>query len=541
MKKLSIVTAVHNQIEYNKLFLESLEKYTFHQYGLIVVDNASTDGSAGLFVSHGAIVLTNASNRCYGCAQNQGLAKAQGRYVAFLNNDIYLSRHWDKVLIERAEEYGLDVVSPCGCETLEEPSAIKRSMRKWKHISAIQRARAAVGKKYLSHDLLRSVRRMYGDWDEFTARRAKEFSHFLYPGISGFALVARRDLFDRIGPWNTRVTAADFDILLRCVKAQHAGEPVRQPMIAGEVFVHHFVRATTRSVRAPYACTHPTVAIEKAYAPADMGFSRIPSISLIIAVYNKPDFLEKVLISLQKQTFKDFEVVIADDGSGPEIRDVIQKFHSRFLYPVQHVWQENRGFRKTAIANKAVVSSRGSYLVFIDGDCVLHNRFLEDHFRCRKAGTVLSGRRVMLDEELTARLTGTDVETGRIERPSFWLGHADGTSGKHGFRLPAVSAVEDRWRGARGRQYCILGSNFSLFKGDYYRVNGYEEAITGRGLEDNNLSNRLKNAGIRIRTVARRAVQYHLFHFSEPVPHDAGMIRHYGQPEHYWAEKGIIQ
>jgi hypothetical protein len=234
-------------------------------------------------------------------------------------------------------------------------------------------------------------------------------------------------------------------------------------------------------------------------------------------------------------------VVLADDGSGPEIGEMIQKQQSGFLYPVQHVWQENRGFRKTVIANRAVVRSRGGYLVFVDGDCVLHHRFLEDHFHCRKAGTVLSGRRVMLDEALTARLTGADVATRRIERPSFWLGHAGGTSGKHGIRLPAVSAVEDTWRCARGRQYCILGSNFSLFKGDYYRVNGYEEAITGRGLEDNNLSNRLKRAGVRIRTVARRAVQYHLFHFSEPVPHDADMIRRYGRPEHYWAEKGIVK
>jgi glycosyltransferase involved in cell wall biosynthesis len=541
MKMLSIITAVRNQIEYNRLFLEALEKYTFHPYELIVVDNASDDGSAGLFASHGAVVLTNDSNRCYGCSQNQGLAKARGRYVAFLNNDIYLSRNWDKVLIERAGEYGLDMISPCGCETLEDPAAIRRSMRKWKRISTLQRAAAAAGKKFVSTDLFRSVRRMYGDWDEFCARRAQAFSYFLYPGISGFALMARRDLFDRIGPWNTQVTAADFDIFLRCVKAQSAGEPVRQPMIAGEVFVHHFVRTTTRSVRVPYACTHPTISIDKAYAPAELGFSKIPSISLIIAVYQRPEFLEKIFISLKNQTFKDFETVIADDGSGQEIRTVIQKYQSGFLYPVQHVWQENRGFRKTVIANRAVVQSRSGYLAFIDGDSILHHRFLEDHFRCRKAGTVLSGRRVMLDEELTAKVTSGDVESRRIERPSFWLGHAGGTSGKHGFRLPAVSAVEDQWRGARDRHYCILGSNFSLFKGDYYRVNGYEEAIIGRGLEDNNLSNRLKRAGVRIRTVARRALQYHLFHPSAAVPHSKETVRQWGAPEDFWAKKGILQ
>jgi glycosyltransferase involved in cell wall biosynthesis len=539
VRKLSVITAVHNQIEHNRLFLESLEKYTYHPYELIAIDNASSDGSGDLFRAHGGRVVRNETNRCYGCSQNQGLAESSGEYVAFLNNDICLSRDWDKVLIERAGEYGLDVISACGCETLEEPSVISRYMRKWKRISALQRARAATGKKYLAEDLMGNILRMYGDWDAFAAQRAKSFSHFMYPGISGFALVARRDLFDRMGPWNQRVTAADFDILLRCVKAQVEGAPVRQPMICGEVFVHHFVRATTRSVRTPYACTHPTVPLEEAYPAADLAYARIPSLSIIVAVYNRPDALEKVLASLRNQTFGDFEVVIADDGSGPEVEAVIRKFAPCLPYPPQHVRQENKGFRKTIIANASVVRSRAAYLVFVDGDCILHRRFLEDHFRCRKAGTVLSGRRVMLDEEFTGRLTLADVETGRIERPSFWLGHAQGTSGKHGFRLPAVSLAEDYWRRARASNYCILGSNFSLFKGDYYRVNGYEEAITGRGLEDNNLSNRLKRAGIRIRTIARRAVQYHLYHLSAAVPHSKETIERWGKPEDFRAVQGL--
>jgi glycosyltransferase involved in cell wall biosynthesis len=541
MKMLSIITAVHNQIEYNKLFLEALEKYTFYPYELIIVDNASTDGSKELFASHGATVLTNASNRCYGCSQNQGLAEATGEFVAFLNNDIYLSRHWDKILIKRAREYNLDVISPCGCETLEEQSSIRRYMRKWKRISMLLRVGASAGRKYSSKDLCGAVNRMYGNWDEFTERRAKSFSHFMYPGISGFALVARRNLFDRIGLWSTRVTAADFDILLRCVKANHEGKPISQPLIAAEVFVHHFVRTTTRTVRTPYACTHPTIPIDKAYEAPDLAFMRIPSLSLIIAVHNKPEFLEKIFASLQNQTFKDFEVVIADDGSGPEIRAVLEKFQTKFSYPIRHVWQENIGFRKTAIANKAVRYSRSGYLVFVDGDCILHHRFLEDHFRSRKAGTVLSGRRVMLDEEATSKLTNADVASRRIEQPTFWLGHAHGTTGKHGFRLPVVSEVEDRWRAARLKHYCILGSNFSLFKGDYYRVNGYEEAISGRGLEDNNLSNRLKRAGVRIRTIARRAVQYHLFHSAAAIPHSKETVDIWGMPKDFWATKGIMQ
>ena len=105
--------------------------------------------------------------------------------------------------------------------------------------------------------------------------------------------------------------------------------------------------------------------------------------SVIVAVYNMPDFLEKVFLSLQNQTLKDFEIVIADDGSGPAIREVSIPSLS-FSFPIRHVWHEDKGFRKTVIANKAIVEASAPYLVFIDGDCVLHHRFLESHFRHRK-------------------------------------------------------------------------------------------------------------------------------------------------------------
>jgi hypothetical protein len=189
------------------------------------------------------------------------------------------------------------------------------------------------------------------------------------------------------------------------------------------------------------------------------------------------------------------------------------------------------------IANRAAVRSRSDYLCFIDGDCILHHRFLEDHFTTRKIGTVLSGRRVMLDETISASLTIQDIRTRRVEKPPFWLGHTQKSSIKHGLRLPAVAMIEDAWK--KTKNYCILGSNFSVFKGDFYRVNGYEEAIVGRGLEDNNLSNRFKRAGIRIRTVARKAIQYHLFHSFDPVPHSKDSIDRWGAPQSFRAEKGI--
>src|SRR5882762_7451993 len=130
-----------------------------------------------------------------------------------------------------------------------------------------------------------------------------------------------------------------------------------------------------------------------------------PSISLIVSVFERPDFLERIFASLENQTHAHFEVVIADDGSGPAVGDLVQRWQGRFRFPILHAWQEHRGFRKTMIVNRAVASSSGSYLVFIDGDCILHHRFLERHHRRRRPRQALAGRRVMLDSALTARLT----------------------------------------------------------------------------------------------------------------------------------------
>jgi glycosyltransferase involved in cell wall biosynthesis len=380
---------------------------------------------------------------------------------------------------------------------------------------------------------------MYGDWDAFTDNRRSQFRGFLYPGISGNAVVTKRSLFDTIGQWSTAVAAADWDLQLRLVKAQTERGRPKQCMIAADVFVHHFIRATARAKPAQRGCVHPLEGITACYGKKDLAYLNRPAVSVIIAVYERPDFLEKVFAGLHNQTLDDFEVVVADDGSGPAIAALIAGWQGRFCYPIAHVWQEHRDFRKTIIANRAAVQSRSDYLCFIDGDAIPHHRFLHTHMAARRIHTVLSGRRVMLDKDLTEKLTLDDVRNGRLERASFWLKHAEAGSRKHGMRASIVSALENGWRGARRKNYCILGSNFSVFKGDFYRVNGYEESITGRGLEDNNLSNRFTLAGMRVRTVARSAIQYHLHHESNSIPHHKDVIARYGQPETFWAEKGI--
>jgi len=262
-----------------------------------------------------------------------------------------------------------------------------------------------------------------------------------------------------------------------------------------------------------------------------------PFVSLIIAVYNRPDFLEKVFLSLVNQTLRDFETVVADDGSDPQIAELVKQYSPRFARPIVHAWHQHRGFRKTAIANRAVASSSSEYLAFIDGDCILHRRFLENHVRYRRRGVVLGGRRVMLDKFLTDKLTNDDVLSGRIERPWFWWNHCDPSDRKHGLYAPALQRLSN----LRKKGYSMYGSNFSLFKDDFCSVNGYDEGIVGRGLEDDNLRERLKLSGAAVRSVTRVALQYHLFHESAPVPHDREAVLAYCYPAKAWADLGLVK
>jgi glycosyltransferase involved in cell wall biosynthesis len=262
-----------------------------------------------------------------------------------------------------------------------------------------------------------------------------------------------------------------------------------------------------------------------------------PMLSLVIAVYNRADILELVFASLLNQTFRDFEVVVADDGSGPEVSQLIDRYRSQFVLPIVHEWHEDNGFRKTVVVNRAVTKASADYLVFIDGDCILHRKFLERHFKRRRAGWVLAGRRVMLDAELTGRLSAEDVRARQIERPWFWLGHCGRNDCKHGFYMPFVFGARNR----RRSNYEILGSNFSVHRAAFFGINGYDERIVGRGLEDNNLCTRFINSGVAIKSIAFEALQYHCFHRADAMPHSEQFIETFRGSKEARTPYGIVK
>ncbi len=238
----------------------------------------------------------------------------------------------------------------------------------------------------------------------------------------------------------------------------------------------------------------------------------LPKLSLVIAVYNKPEQLRFVLAACSRQSFRDFEVIVADDGSGPEVAAVIREARA-YGYPLNHLWHEDRGWRKNTMLNNGIRKARGDQVVFIDGDCLPSRHFLLDHWTEREPHRVLLGRRVETSERWTNALTLERVLSGDFEkmRAEEWK---DGLLGRSlrvedGIRIPSVLLRKLLLRNVRG----MLGSNFSAARADLEAVNGFDELYNGPGCgEDSDLQFRLSLIGVRGKSLRNLAIQYHLCH-----------------------------
>lgn len=260
-----------------------------------------------------------------------------------------------------------------------------------------------------------------------------------------------------------------------------------------------------------------------------------PAVSVVIACYRQYALLQRTLLSLTRQSFTDFEVVLADDGSGPEMAALAESFQGRFAHGLQHIFHDDDGFRKTIIVNRAVVAAKGDYLLFLDADCLAHRHFVARHYARRQPGAVLSGRRILLGETRTQQLTDAHITSGAFEKLSFWWGKTEDGKHKRGFYLPWLFP----WLRLSRKPYWAFGSNFSLFKADFVAVNGYDEDILGRGMEDINLSARFVLMGYPIHRLTYEALQYHQFHHSKPVPHDEVSRQKMANPQEARVANGI--
>ncbi|HWR53790.1 MAG TPA: glycosyltransferase [Bryobacteraceae bacterium] len=253
---------------------------------------------------------------------------------------------------------------------------------------------------------------------------------------------------------------------------------------------------------------------EKGHSQA-MGCSSVvkqPQVSLIIAVYNALRFLRLVLAGYRRQSFSDFEIVIGDDGSGPEIAKFVEQFSNTSGIPIKYVYQADEGFRKSRILNEAIRVSRANYLVFADADCVPHSNFLSAHFVNGSSDSVLCGRRVNLSESLSNKLNEQIVLSGGLEKSTFGL-LREGILGGMNHWEEGIYIRNRRVRSLLHRKHPVLfGSNFSAPRELIENVNGFNEDFVGYWGEDTELQYRLQRAGAKMRWIRNLAIQYHLFH-----------------------------
>lgn len=236
-------------------------------------------------------------------------------------------------------------------------------------------------------------------------------------------------------------------------------------------------------------------------------------VSLIIGFCNDFDALSLLFAGLDRQTFKGFEVIIADDGSREQVVEQVGALIGRSHLACKHVWHEDKGFRKNTILNRAVLASSGDYLVFIDGDCIPHRAFMEEHARHGKPRRVLAGRRVELSERISAMLTPDRVRAGHLENRLFPLMVWDSMLGRASFVENALHIpLGFLCRAINRGQGSIIGSNYSLHKADLLAVNGFDERYHGPGLEDSDVEYRLRLNGVHVNRMRHMAIQYHVYH-----------------------------
>ena len=234
------------------------------------------------------------------------------------------------------------------------------------------------------------------------------------------------------------------------------------------------------------------------------------SVSVILTTYNQPAQLELVLCGYAVQTRRDFELVVADDGSGPETADVLRRVYAESELQMLHVWHEDRGFRKTEILNRAIVAASGSYLIFSDGDCIPRNDFVTIHAALAERGRFLSGGYLKLDAATSAGITACDVRSGRATNAE-WLRARGWRPGRRALRLsraPGLAAALDRLTPTRPTWN---GHNASASRADLLAVNGYDLDMAYGGL-DRALGEVLENAGVRGKQIRHRAPCLHLHH-----------------------------
>jgi len=233
-------------------------------------------------------------------------------------------------------------------------------------------------------------------------------------------------------------------------------------------------------------------------------------VSVLFTTYNSVDWLQKVLWGYEQQSHTDFDILIADDGSGPETAEMIERCRRETGLSIRHLWHEDNGFQKCRILNKAIMNVESEYIVFTDGDCIPRKDFLAVHVERSQPGYFLSGGYCKLPLSTSQQITRDDIVNARCFDYD-WLRANGMPAGRKNLKLKTSPARAQLYNRLTPTRCNLKGSNASAWTADVLRVNGFDERMQWGGL-DREFGVRLENAGVKARHVRYDAIVVHLDH-----------------------------
>lgn len=269
-----------------------------------------------------------------------------------------------------------------------------------------------------------------------------------------------------------------------------------------------------------------------------------PRISIIISTYNAEEWLEKVLWGFNCQTFKNFEVVIADDGSGPKTKALLKDLGEKVSYEIVHVWQEDDGFQKSRILNKAVKACSADYIIMTDGDCIPREDFVHVHHINKQKGYFISGGYYMLPMNISKLITLDDIQEQRCFQID-WLKEKGIPKTFKNNKLTASGIISKFLNTITPTNASWNGHNSSGWKKDILNVNGFDERMQYGG-QDRELGERLFNFGLKSKQLRYSAVCVHLDHkrgykTPESIAKNRKIRKETKTQKHVWSHYGITK
>lgn len=252
--------------------------------------------------------------------------------------------------------------------------------------------------------------------------------------------------------------------------------------------------------------------------------------AVIISAYNSSKTLSRVLDGYMHQSVFPDEVIIADDGSSDNTADVVREKSEKSPFPIKHVWQEDLGFRKSRILNKSIQLCESEYIIFTDGDCIPHRRFIEDHTKHAESGFFVQGKRILVSE----RLSFVFKPENRLKL--FIQAITGDLKGAH--KLIHISLLVKKTKKLHG----VKGCNIGIFKSDCVAVNGFNEDFVGWGREDSEFVLRLYKYGLSRKDPLFSAIVFHLWHpivSRDNLQKNDEILKCVEKADGYYCENGI--